>query len=85
MWCMSFRLRILLPDSVSVVRNNTEAICDILFSDEAWFHLRSYMNSQNSRLCSSENSNAYHETPLHPVKIGAWCAVPRLSYRPDFP
>ena len=42
-------------------------------SDEAWFHL--YVNSQNTRYCSSENPHVIHETPLHDLKIGVWCAV----------
>jgi hypothetical protein len=47
------------------------------FLDEAWFHLTSYVNSQNTRIWSKENPHAAHETPLHPVKIGVWCAVSR--------
>ena len=44
-------------------------------SDEAWFHLSGYMNSQNTRYWSSENPHVIHETPLHDLKIGVWCAV----------
>jgi hypothetical protein len=35
------------------------------YTDEAWFHLSSCVNSQNSRLWSSENPLALHESPLH--------------------
>jgi len=34
------------------------------FSDEAWFHLLGYINSQNSRIWTSENPNAIRENPL---------------------
>jgi len=45
------------------------------FSDEAWFHLSGYVNSQNSRIWASENPNAIHEEPLHSEKIGVWCGM----------
>jgi hypothetical protein len=43
-----------------------------LFSDEAWFHLSGYVNSQNMRIWSTENPHVYVEAPLHPQKIGFW-------------
>jgi len=43
-------------------------IVDILdvtfFTDEAWFHLSGYVNTQNTRLCLSENPHALHEKNL---------------------
>ena len=50
---------------------------DTFYSDEAWFHLSGYVNSQNSRYWASENPHQYHETPLHSQKIGVWCAMSR--------
>jgi hypothetical protein len=47
------------------------------FSNEAWFHLIGYVNSQNSRFWSSENPHLFHEVPLHSQKIGCWCAISR--------
>ena len=44
-------------------------------SDEAWFHLSGYVNSQNTRYWSSKNWHVIHEMPLHDLKIGVWCAV----------
>ena len=44
-------------------------------SDEAWFHLLGYVNSQKTGYWSSENPHVIHETPLHDLKIGVWCAV----------
>jgi hypothetical protein len=41
-----------------------------LFSDEAWFHLQGYINTQNNRYWSSENPHLTHDAPLHPVKAG---------------
>jgi hypothetical protein len=42
-----------------------------------WFHLSGYINSQNSRIWSTENPHTFHERPLHSLKVGVWCAVSR--------
>jgi len=47
------------------------------FTDEAWFHLSGYVNSQNYRIWATENPHEFRETSLHPQKIGVWCAVSR--------
>jgi hypothetical protein len=46
-----------------------------LFSDEAWFHLNVYINTQNNRYWSSQNPNLTPKVLLHPAKVGAWCAL----------
>jgi hypothetical protein len=63
-----------------------EAIMDLLYhSDEAWFHLSGNVNSQNARLWTPKNPHALHESPLHSLKIGAWCAMSRKKIiRPIF-
>jgi hypothetical protein len=43
-----------------------------LFSDETWFYLQGYINTQNNRYWSPQSGL---EIPLHPVKVGVWCAV----------
>jgi hypothetical protein len=46
------------------------------FSDEAWFHLSGYVNSQNSRLCGTENPHAMFEEPLYfPTFLASLCHV----------
>ena len=47
------------------------------FSDEARFHLFGYVNSQNTRMWSSENPHFFVEFTLHPQKIGVWLTVSR--------
>jgi len=42
------------------------------FSEEAWFHLSGYVNSQKFRIWASKNPNALHEEPLHSEEIGVW-------------
>jgi hypothetical protein len=50
------------------------------FSDEAWFHLQGYINTQNNRYWSSQNPHLTHEVQPHLVKVGVWCAVsPRIA------
>jgi hypothetical protein len=38
------------------------------YSDEAWFMLSGYLNSQNFRIWTTDNPHAYLEAPLHPQK-----------------
>ncbi|GFU52161.1 hypothetical protein TNCV_4186111 [Trichonephila clavipes] len=46
----------------------------ILFSEEAHFWLNGYIK-QNCRIWSEANPQVYVETPLHPEKLTAWCAL----------
>lgn len=57
--------------------NNDELLNVTFYSDEAWFHLSGYVNSQNMRLWSADNPHIFHETPLHPIQVGVWIAVSR--------
>jgi hypothetical protein len=58
--------------------NEHPGILDFVwFTDEAWFHLSGYVNSQNTRVWAAENLHVYHEAPLHPLKVGVWCAISR--------
>jgi hypothetical protein len=54
------------------------------FSDEAWFHLQGYINTQNNRYWSSQNPHLTHEVPLHPVKVGVWYAESSRIVGPMF-
>jgi hypothetical protein len=45
------------------------------YTDEAWFHLSGFVNSQNNRYWSAENLHSVHEVPLYGVKIVVWCAI----------
>ncbi|GFX57873.1 transposable element Tcb1 transposase [Trichonephila clavipes] len=47
----------------------------ILFSDEAHFWLKGYVNKQNGRIWSEANPQVYVEAPLHPEKLTVWCAL----------
>jgi hypothetical protein len=57
----------------SFIKENEEK--EVFYSDEAWFHLNGYVNSQNARHWSTENPNEMVQAPLHPLKIGVWCAL----------
>jgi hypothetical protein len=47
------------------------------FSDESWFYLDGYVNSQNMRWWSSEKPNFFKQVPLHLQKVGVWAAISR--------
>jgi len=47
------------------------------FTDEAWFHLRGYVNSQNTRIWAAENPHSVQKETLHLQKIGVWCGESR--------
>jgi hypothetical protein len=47
----------------------------IFSSDEAWFHLQGYINTQNKCFWSSQDPHLTHIVPIHPVAVDVWCAV----------
>lgn len=59
------------------LRNDDNILDLTFFSDEAWFHLSGYINSQNYRTWATENPHTFVETALHPQKIGVWIAMSR--------
>ena len=61
----------------TILKENPGILDYTWFSDEAWFHLSGYVNSQNSRIWASENPNAIHEEPPHSEKIGVWRGTSR--------
>jgi hypothetical protein len=50
------------------------------FSDEAWFHLSGYVNSQNTHLWSSRNPHVLFEEPLHSQRVGVFCVLSQRHY-----
>ena len=60
-----------------IEKNGDDLMDKIFFSDEAWFNLSGFVNSQNSRIWATQNPNAICEAPLHSEKIGVWCALSR--------
>jgi hypothetical protein len=58
-----------------VVENDPHFMDTCFFTDEAWFHLSGYVNSQNCRFWSTENPHIIHELPLHSAKLGVWAAM----------
>jgi len=61
----------------SSLKKNPSILGYTWFSDEGWLHLSGYVNSQNSRVLASENSNVIHEEPLHSEKIVVWYGMSR--------
>jgi hypothetical protein len=59
----------------NVIENDPTFLSPCFFSDEAWFHLDGYVNSQNSRFWNVNNPHLVIEKPLHPAKIGVWAVM----------
>ena len=55
--------------------NGENILNDTFFTDEAWFHLSGYTNTQNSITWATENLYETFEKPLHDQKIGVWCVL----------
>ena len=44
-----------------------------IFSEEAHFKLRGYINKQNCRIWDTENPHTYIEKAAHPKRVSVWC------------
>jgi hypothetical protein len=59
-----------------VITANGEDIIDVTpFTDDAPFHLLSYINCQNSRVCSAADPHTIKDTQFHKQKVGFRCAT----------
>jgi hypothetical protein len=47
----------------------------VFYSDKAWLTLRGYMNSENNKCGSTENSYAVCKVPRNDMKISIWYAI----------
>jgi len=54
---------------------NTEYPTLLVLSEEAWLHFIRCANSQNNNYWFAENPMLIHDTPLHDVTFGVWCAI----------
>lgn len=48
---------------------------NVLFSDEAHFHINGHVSKQNCRYWSPENPKRKHQKPLHSPKVTVWAAM----------
>lgn len=62
---------------LNFVKTQPFILNDVFFSDEAWFSLCGYVNSQNNRVWSASNPHLQLQAPLHQQKVGVWCAISR--------
>ena len=62
----------LFPKQRQLGRNCTK---QIIFSDEAHFHLGGYVNKQNCHIWGSENPHEVLEKPMHPLRVTVWCGL----------
>ena len=52
-----------------------EVLNHTYFTDEAWIHLSGFVNTQTYRIWDTKNPHVIIQSPLHPQKIGVWCAI----------
>ncbi|GFT87757.1 uncharacterized protein TNCV_4001031 [Trichonephila clavipes] len=52
---------------------DTECPWNILWTDEAHFHLDGSVNTHNCRIWESDNSHSTLQVPLHSPKVTVWC------------
>jgi transposase len=60
---------------IEVTDHDPNFLDNCFFSDESWFHLNGYVNSQNMRLWSGENLHPTIQKTLHSQKLGVWAAM----------
>lgn len=65
-------------DMLRLLEDDSSAIDNILFGDEAYFHLNGFVNHQNFRYWSDEKPEEnIIELPLHSPKIMTWAGIMR--------
>ena len=68
--------RILYAQSqLALMEMNPDFIFNLLFSDEAHFHLHGTVNRHNYRYWSQSNPGWYQEEPLHSPRVTVWAAI----------
>lgn len=60
---------------VNQMLNRFNNFFNVMFSDEANFHLNGQVNKQNCRFWSETNPQRLHERPLHSPKLVVWAAI----------
>jgi hypothetical protein len=58
---------------------NPNVIHQLILHDEANFHLCGAVNKQNFHYWAEMNPQQMHETPLHSLKVVAWCGIASLG------
>ena len=57
------------------IESDSEFLKQIIFSDEAHFHLSGHVNRQNCRFWADENPHATVESPITREKVTAWMGI----------
>ena len=55
--------------------NDDGVVITVLMTEEAHFHLSSYVNKQNYRYWAPENPQQLHQRPLHSERLTVWCGI----------
>jgi len=55
--------------------NDDGVVITVLMTEEAHFHLSSYVNKQNYRYWAPENPQQLHQRPLHSERLTVCCGI----------
>lgn len=62
---------------INILNEEPDFLNNIIFSDEAHFHLNGAVNRHNFRYWSTDNPQWYEEKPLHSPRVTVWAAIGR--------
>jgi transposase len=62
-------------DELQRIQEDSEHLQNLLFSDEAHFHLHGEVNRHNCRYWTDENPGWYSEEPVHSPRVTVWAAI----------
>lgn len=60
---------------LALMENNPDFLGNLVFSDEAHFHVHGGVNTQNCRYWSNENPHWFDDEPLHSPRVTVWAAI----------
>lgn len=59
--------------AIEIMHENETFFQKVIFSDEAYFELGGFVNTQNCRIWANENPREILPKQFHPPKVNVWC------------
>lgn len=61
------------------IHNNASTLDKTFFCRQSTVSMNGYINSKNTRICTTENPHTLHDVPFDSEKIGVWCALSQMG------